>query len=89
MNRRQLLGATFAAAVGAWVPWRLPARLPPAAPVNLNDALVPEEWARQSLAILEENMVVALLIHRDFPDDQANRPHPRLQSFGHLAQGAS
>lgn len=30
------------------------------------DALIPELWANESLAILEENMVAANLIHRDF-----------------------
>lgn len=30
------------------------------------DALVPELWAQESLAILEENMVMARLVHRDF-----------------------
>jgi hypothetical protein len=33
---------------------------------NDNDALVPELWAQESLAILEENMVMANLVHRDF-----------------------
>ncbi len=30
------------------------------------DALIPELWANESLAILEENMVAANLVHRDF-----------------------
>jgi hypothetical protein len=33
---------------------------------NNNDALIPELWANESLAILEENMVAGNLIHRDF-----------------------
>jgi hypothetical protein len=33
---------------------------------NDNDALIPELWAQESLAILEENMVMANLVHRDF-----------------------
>jgi hypothetical protein len=33
---------------------------------NDNDALIPEIWANESLAILEENMVMANLVHRDF-----------------------
>lgn len=36
--------------------------------VNDNDALVPELWARESVAVLFENMVMARLIHRDFED---------------------
>lgn len=32
------------------------------------DALIPEFWANESLAILEENMVASALIHRDFED---------------------
>lgn len=38
---------------------------------NDNDALIPELWANESLAILEENMVAANLVHRDFQDDFA------------------
>lgn len=33
---------------------------------NSVDALIPELWAQESLAILEENMVMARLVHRDF-----------------------
>ena len=36
------------------------------------DALVPELWAQESLAVLEENMVAGLLVHRDFEDEIAN-----------------
>lgn len=32
------------------------------------DAYIPELWAQESIAILEENMVVASLVHRDFED---------------------
>jgi hypothetical protein len=39
---------------------------------NDNDAMVPELWANESLAILEENMVMARLIHRDFSMEVAN-----------------
>ncbi len=40
----------------------------PFAPFYANDntALVPALWAQESLAILEENMVAANLVHRDF-----------------------
>jgi hypothetical protein len=40
--------------------------------VNDNDALIPEVWANMGLAILEENMVAAQLVHRDFSDEVAN-----------------
>lgn len=33
---------------------------------NSLDALVPEFWAQESLAILEENMVIGNLVHKDF-----------------------
>jgi hypothetical protein len=33
---------------------------------NSVDSLIPELWAQESLAILEENMVMARLVHRDF-----------------------
>jgi hypothetical protein len=39
---------------------------------NDNDALVPELWAQEGLAILEENMVMARLVHRDFSEQVAN-----------------
>ncbi len=40
--------------------------------VNDNDAMIPEIWANMGLAILEENMVAAALVHRDFSDEVAN-----------------
>ncbi len=39
---------------------------------NDNDALVPEIWAQETLAILEENMVMSRLVHRDFSPLVAN-----------------
>jgi hypothetical protein len=33
---------------------------------NDNDAFIPERWAQEGLAILEESMVMANLVHRDF-----------------------
>lgn len=39
---------------------------------NSLDAWVPELWAQESLAILEENMVIGNLVHRDFSTDIAN-----------------
>lgn len=38
---------------------------------NDNDALVPERWAAESIAILEENMVAGQLVHRDFENEIA------------------
>jgi hypothetical protein len=38
---------------------------------NDNDAMIPEIWANEGLAILEENMVMAALVHRDFSDEVA------------------
>lgn len=38
---------------------------------NDNDAFIPEIWAQEGLAILEENMVAANLVHRDFEDEIA------------------
>lgn len=35
---------------------------------NSLDAFVPELWAQESLAILEENMVIGNLVHRDFEE---------------------
>jgi hypothetical protein len=34
-------------------------------------ALIPEFWAQESLAILEENMVIGNLVHRDFSNEVA------------------
>lgn len=39
---------------------------------NDNDAFIPELWAMQGLAILEENMGMARLVHRDFNSNVAN-----------------
>ncbi len=39
---------------------------------NDNDALIPELWARESIAVLEENMVMGGLVHRDFSLEIAN-----------------
>ena len=39
---------------------------------NSLDAYIPELWAQESLAILEENMVAAALVHRDFEPYIAN-----------------
>jgi len=41
---------------------------------NDNDAFVPEMWANEGLMILEENMVMAHLVHRDFEN--------KIQRFG-------
>ena len=41
---------------------------------NDNSAYVPQMWAQESLAILEENMVAANLVHRDFS--------PLIASYG-------
>ena len=38
---------------------------------NVIDAFIPELWARETLAILNENMVMAMLVHRDFEDEIA------------------
>ena len=43
---------------------------------NDTDAFVPELWANESLIILEENMVMASLVHRDFED--------LVQNFGDI-----
>ena len=39
---------------------------------NDNDAYIPEVWAQESLMILENNMVAANLVHRDFEDEIAD-----------------
>ena len=39
---------------------------------NSIDAFIPEVWANESLVLMEENKVVAGLVHRDFEDKIAN-----------------
>lgn len=39
---------------------------------NSNDAYIPEQWANESLMILEESMVMANLVHRDFESQVQN-----------------
>lgn len=36
---------------------------------NDNDAFIPERWAMEGLEILQENMVMANLVHRDFENE--------------------
>jgi len=43
---------------------------------NDNDSYNPEVWAQESLMILENNMVAANLVYRDFEDE--------LQSYGDI-----
>jgi len=38
---------------------------------NDNDAFVPEKWAMEGLMQLEENMVIANMVHRDFENEVA------------------
>ena len=38
---------------------------------NDNDAFVPEQWVYEGLRQLEENMVIAQLVHRDFENEVA------------------
>ncbi len=40
--------------------------------VNDNDAFIPEIWAQEGLLLLENNLVAAQLVHRDFEDEIAN-----------------
>lgn len=35
---------------------------------NDNDSMIPEIWAREALAVLESNMVMGNLVHRDYND---------------------
>lgn len=39
---------------------------------NTVDPFIPEWWANESLAILEEQMVIGNLVHRDFEEVVAN-----------------
>lgn len=81
MRRRGFLGVACAALLGGnflsqndpSVPMRVETGtrevsvgFRPDAVVLGNEAFIPEIWARESLAILEENMVVGQIIHRDF-----------------------
>jgi hypothetical protein len=53
---------------------------------NDNDAFIPEKWAMEGLMFLEENMVMAGLVHRDFENEirefgdvvNTRRPAPRV-----------
>lgn len=39
---------------------------------NDNDAFIPEVWAQESLMVLENNLVAANLVHRDFSNEVAS-----------------
>ena len=74
MKRRSFLGAVVAAVSALVVPLPLlgsPPLAVIAAPcrASATDLFVPELWARHSLRVLKENMVISNMIHRDFHDD--------------------
>jgi len=90
MNRRGFLARATAANLALWTldGKALKAALtPPAVPVAPvvagSDCFIPELWARESMRILQENMVMGNLVQRDFTDqlksfdDKVNvcRPH--------------
>ena len=61
---------------------------------NSLDALIPELWAQESLAILEENMVAGQLVYRDFEDEIAAYgdhfiPHGAIQDLETMEQLSS
>jgi len=64
----KFVGLIGAAATVCGVTPLLPAPIQVVAPVKLLDGecWVPELWAKESLRILEENMVIGNLVHRDF-----------------------
>lgn len=66
---------------------KLAARLDPQH-ANDNDAFVPEIWAQEGLAILEENMVAANLVHRDFENEIA-RFGDVVNTVGSMADNSS
>jgi hypothetical protein len=82
MNRRGFLGAiakVAGAVTGAGVfglpevkaapgPM-LPVVTQKAAQCSGNDALIPELWAKEALRVLESNMVMGNLVHRDCESD--------------------
>ena len=70
ISRRGFLGGAVAAAVAVTLPSiPVPYAAPHAVDVNKGDAFIPEMWAKESLKILEKNMVVSPLVHRDFTED--------------------
>ena len=65
INRRAMMKGVAAALVAVGVP--LPTTPSDVVPVLLvNESLIPEAWAHESLRLLEENMVVGALVHKDF-----------------------
>jgi hypothetical protein len=88
MNRRQLLGAGIAAAVGSWLPWRSRPVRPLPSVLNPHDLFVPAEYCGD-YRLLTRNAIIATIVHRDFTDDEANGSHSRFLSFGPMAQAAA
>jgi hypothetical protein len=74
ISRRGFLSRAVVASVAAGVLSIVPSSVfgadPPSEKVKAVDAFVPKQWAQGGRAILEENMVVANLVHRDFEDDK-------------------
>lgn len=85
LSRRRLLQTLFGGAVTASLPLGS-LKFTPAAVATFNDSFIPELWAKESLAILDECMVASTLVHRDFEFDKrvSQRPaseFPMLNRF--------
>ena len=76
MNRRDVLKGLFGAGAAAVLPWPIAAAVANATDVALpfipatkavadGDSFIPELWAQEALTILNENLVIGNLIHRD------------------------
>ncbi len=61
MNRRGFLLGAIAAVASCALP-----QIKPAPKVITDDLFIPELWAKECLLILEENMIVANIVYRDF-----------------------
>ena len=78
MNRRGFFSRVVAGNLALWTldGKALKAALTPpihqkAAQMGMSGAMIPELWARESLRILQENMVIDNLVSRDFSGDRS------------------
>ncbi len=96
MNRRGFfkflgLGTVSAAvapvALAPWAPPLVPLKAAASVAPVATDISIPELWCRESVRILQENMVIGNLVHRD-NDSQVSRCQDRVNIAGRCGTGS-
>lgn len=66
MQRRSFLGSVAALLSAPLLGLKMPAKPVRKLVVKSTSPFIPELWAKESLKLLQENMVMSDLVHRDF-----------------------